>query len=114
MKITVVGAGPVGSYTSLLLKRYGFSPLIIEEHPEVGRPVQCAGIVGRDVFEDLVLPLSRRSIVNQIDGAIVYFGNDNFSIKKEGQIGGAFIRTSSSVQTVSILCSEGRQSYLLI
>lgn len=84
MKITIIGAGPVGCYTASLLKHYGIVPLIIEEHKEVGRPVQCAGIVGREVFEDLVLPLSRCSIVNQIDGAIVCFGDDNFSIKKEG------------------------------
>jgi len=84
MKITIVGAGPVGCYTALLLKYYGIDSLIIEEHKEVGKPVQCAGIVGREVFEDLVLPLSKKSIKNQLDGAIIYYDGGNLLVKREG------------------------------
>jgi len=84
MKITIVGAGPVGCYTALLLKHYGIDSLIIEEHKEVGKPVHCAGIVGREVFEDLVVPLSKKSVKNQLDGAIIYYNGGSFLIKREG------------------------------
>jgi len=83
MKTIIVGAGPVGCYTALLLKHYGIDSLIIEEHKEVGKPVRCAGVVGREVFEDLILPLSKKSIKNQLDGAIIYYNGGNFLIKRE-------------------------------
>jgi len=72
-KIVIVGAGPIGCYLGQLLKQAGFDPLILEEHSEVGRPVQCAGIVGRRVFEDLKIKPSEKSILNTIDGAKIYY-----------------------------------------
>ncbi|MCX5751427.1 MAG: NAD(P)/FAD-dependent oxidoreductase [Candidatus Saganbacteria bacterium] len=83
-QIVIVGAGPIGSYTGKLLQSYGFDPLLIEEHPEVGKPVQCAGIVGRDVFERTQLPLSRKSILNTIEGANVSFNGAKFKMKRPG------------------------------
>ena len=68
-KIVIVGAGPVGCYLGQLLKSQGFNPLILEKDAEVGLPVQCAGIVGRGIFEDTRLPLSNKSILNTINGA---------------------------------------------
>jgi len=84
MEIVIVGAGPVGCYTAQLLKKYGFKIRIIEEHREVGKPVRCAGLVGRQVFENTLLPLSESSIINQINGALVCYRDDNFQIKREG------------------------------
>ena len=84
MEIVIVGAGPAGCYTAQLLKKYGFKTRIIEEHREVGKPVRCAGLVGRQVFENILLPLSKSSIINQINGALVCYRDDNFQIKREG------------------------------
>ncbi|MBA7497280.1 Kynurenine 3-monooxygenase [subsurface metagenome] len=83
MEIVIVGAGPAGCYTAQLLKKYGFKTRIIEEHREVGKPARCAGLVGRQVFENTLLPLSESSIINRIDGASFLYGNDNFIIKRE-------------------------------
>jgi geranylgeranyl reductase family protein len=47
----IIGAGPVGSYTAWRLAEQGFSVALIEEHPEIGRPEQCAGLVNRGMFE---------------------------------------------------------------
>jgi geranylgeranyl reductase family protein len=82
-KIIVVGAGPIGCYIAQLLKHYGYNPLILEEHREVGRPVSCAGIVGKGLFEELRLPLSRRSIVNTINGARVSFNGTAFDLHRQ-------------------------------
>ncbi|MBU4226896.1 NAD(P)/FAD-dependent oxidoreductase [bacterium] len=84
MEIVIVGAGPAGCYTAQLLKKYGFKTRIIEEHREVGKPVRCAGLVGRQVFENTLLPLSKNSIINQINGALFCYRDDDFQIKREG------------------------------
>lgn len=84
MEIVIVGAGPAGCYTAQLLKKYGFKTRIIEEHQEVGKPVRCAGLVGRPVFENILIPLSKSSIINQINGALFFYRGDNFQIKREG------------------------------
>ncbi len=84
MEIVIVGAGPIGCYTAQLLKNYGFRVRIIEEHKEVGKPIRCAGLVGKQVFEKTLLPLSESSIINRIDGASIFYGKDNFQINREG------------------------------
>ncbi|KAF0135175.1 MAG: hypothetical protein FD145_1 [Candidatus Saganbacteria bacterium] len=81
-KIVIVGAGPVGNYLGQLLKHFGFDPLILEEHPEVGKPVSCAGIVGKDVFSDTLLAPSKATILNTIDGAKVSFNGSAFLLKR--------------------------------
>lgn len=81
-KIVIVGAGPVGCYLGQLLKQNGFDPLILEEHAEVGKPVQCAGIVGRGIFEEMRLPVSHKSILNTIDGAKVFFNGSSFILNR--------------------------------
>jgi len=85
MEIVIVGAGPIGCYTAQLLKKCGINSFrIIEEHDEVGRPVRCAGIVGKPVFEDSLIPLSRSSILNQINGASFFYKGDSFKIERFG------------------------------
>ena len=84
MEIVIVGAGPVGCYTAQLMKKYGFKSRIIEEHREVGKPIRCAGLVGREVFKNTLLPLYESSIINHIDGALFCYKDDNFQINREG------------------------------
>jgi len=85
MEIVIVGAGPIGCYTAQLLKKCGINSFrIIEEHRDVGRPVRCAGIVGKPVFEDSLIPLSRDSILNQINGAFFFYRGGSFKIKSSG------------------------------
>lgn len=85
MEIVIVGAGPIGCYTAQLLKKCGINSFrIIEEHDEVGKPVRCAGIVGKPVFEDSLIPLSRNSILNQINGTSFFYRGDSFKIERSG------------------------------
>ena len=49
-KIAIVGAGPAGSEAArLLAKRHRVT--VFENHPEIGKPVACTGIVSKE-FED--------------------------------------------------------------
>ena len=78
--VIVVGAGPAGSYLSHLLSRSGFSVLNLEEHPEVGRPVECTGVVTERVFKYV----RSKSIANTVTGAnIVFPGNRKLKIGKK-------------------------------
>lgn len=69
--VLIVGAGPSGSYLGHLLSQKGYSVRILEEHKEVGRPVECTGLVSERVFR-----MARsRSKVNEVSGANVFFPN---------------------------------------
>ncbi len=82
MKILIVGAGPIGCYTAQLLTGMGYHPVLLEEHHQVGRPVKCAGIVGKQVFEKTRIPPSRESIINVIHGAFIACQGENFTIQR--------------------------------
>lgn len=81
--VIVVGAGPVGSNTARLLAAKGWSVLLVEEHPEVGHPVQCAGLVTPRIFDHTPFPIGdlwqndlRGGIVVSPDGTKVRFETD--------------------------------------
>ena len=67
--VLVVGAGPAGSTVAHRLAARGRSVLVVEEHPRVGYPVQCAGLVSRRVLE---LAGSDRMVVRPVRGASVF------------------------------------------
>jgi len=75
-RIIIVGAGPVGCYMAQLLKHKGLDSLLIEEHKEIGRPVHCAGLVGKKVFDEMQISPPVKSIINTINGA-EFFMEDN-------------------------------------
>lgn len=83
-KIIIIGAGPVGCYTAQLLKNFGFTPQLIEEHNEVGRPLHCTGLVGSRIFDDKrAVPVPRTSIINTVNGANIHYGKQSFNIKRK-------------------------------
>jgi geranylgeranyl reductase family protein len=55
--VLVVGAGPTGSNAARLLALEGWKVLLVEEHPEVGQPVQCAGLVTPRTFDHTPFPI---------------------------------------------------------
>lgn len=83
MQITIIGAGPVGCYLGQLLKRYGFSPLLLEEHREIGKPVHCAGLVGGSFFKDLKVTLPESLIKTKLNGAIISYKNNTFTLRRK-------------------------------
>ncbi len=69
--VLIIGAGPSGAYLGHLLSSRGFRVKILEEHKEVGRPVECTGLVSERVFR-----MARSaSTVNTVSGANVHFPN---------------------------------------
>ena len=67
--VIVIGGGPVGGYLSRRFNEFGHSVLIIEEHDEIGRPFQCAGLVNPESMEKVNL---QNSILKEIWGARIH------------------------------------------
>ncbi|EQD68184.1 geranylgeranyl reductase, partial [mine drainage metagenome] len=68
-EVLVVGAGPAGSTAAERLARAGHSVTVVEEHPRVGFPVQCAGLVSERVLD---LAGSRAFVRTAVRGASVF------------------------------------------
>ena len=43
--ILVIGAGPVGGFFARKMCEKGCSVIMVEEHLEIGKPFQCAGLI---------------------------------------------------------------------
>jgi geranylgeranyl reductase family protein len=67
--VVVVGGGPVGGHLASLVAAKGYSVLVLEEHGEVGKPVQCAGIFSPKVLE---IAGHNDSVTNRIRGADIF------------------------------------------
>lgn len=55
-EVVVVGGGPVGCYAAKQLAGEGLDVLVLEEHPTIGEPVDCSGVIGRQAFDLFDLP----------------------------------------------------------
>ncbi len=62
--VLIVGGGPAGLYSAWRFAADGFSVLVCEEHPTIGTPVHCTGVLSPDTFDQF--SLSRRSILNAL------------------------------------------------
>ena len=76
--ITIVGAGPAGSYLGYLLAKQGREVTIVEEHDTVGRPVQCTGIVTHSI--EKFFKLKNEVIAKRLNKVIVVSKNNKISV----------------------------------
>lgn len=67
--VVVIGAGPVGGHTARHLAEAGYEVALVEEHREVGEPVQCGGIFTPRVMD---LVDARNTIQTEIRGCEFY------------------------------------------
>ena len=52
----IVGGGPCGNYIAHRLAGLGHRVAVLEEHGEIGQPVTCTGIVGRECLDRFAIP----------------------------------------------------------
>ncbi|OGS49235.1 MAG: hypothetical protein A3K68_05955 [Euryarchaeota archaeon RBG_16_68_13] len=67
--VVVVGAGPAGGLVSQRLARAGHRVALVEEHREIGEPVQCGGLVTPRVFDYVSC---KETIIGSVRGADIY------------------------------------------
>src|SRR5580765_4996401 len=65
--VVIVGGGPAGLYAAARLADAGFHTTLLEEHPTVGEPVHCTGVLAAEAFHEF--KLSRRSLLNELTTA---------------------------------------------
>ncbi|MEK6967041.1 MAG: NAD(P)/FAD-dependent oxidoreductase [Nanoarchaeota archaeon] len=75
-RIAIIGAGPAGSQTAYLLSQKGFKVTVFEEHPIIGKPVQCTGIV-TSPFQKALGAKDESFVVNKIDTIRIFAPNGN-------------------------------------
>jgi geranylgeranyl reductase family protein len=68
--VLIVGAGPVGTTYARYMAEKGFKVGIIEKKTRVGVPLQCAGLLGKQIKEVNLLP--PEIIINPFYGAYLY------------------------------------------
>ena len=67
--VVIVGAGPVGGRAATLLSQKGLSVLMLEEHKEIGRPFQCAGLVTPSAMDAVG---AHETVLQEVDGALIH------------------------------------------
>ncbi len=66
---TIIGAGPIGSMVADVLSKKNYDVLLVEEHYEIGKPVQCAGLITPRAFD---LVDCRKHVLNDVRGAQIF------------------------------------------
>ncbi|GBD10616.1 Menaquinone reductase [bacterium HR23] len=68
--VVVVGAGPAGSTVARLLAQRSFRVLLLEEHPQVGQPCHCSGLVTPRTLSATGAPPDL--VWNRVQGVVAY------------------------------------------
>jgi len=79
--VVVVGAGPAGCRTAELIAKKGFKVLVLEEHTEIGKPIQCTGLVSQRIGK-----IPKKIIVNKIKTAKFCSGDESFEVKSKNSV----------------------------
>lgn len=74
--VVIVGGGPAGTTVARLCAKKGFSTLVLEEDKEIGKPVQCAGLVSKRIKE--VNILDDDHVLNEVNGATMFSPDNTF------------------------------------
>jgi geranylgeranyl reductase family protein len=74
----VVGAGPAGILAATVISSGGFATKVYEEHPVVGEPNHCAGVLSVTGLDKLGVDPSDEFIQNMVYGGRVYAPDGEF------------------------------------
>lgn len=70
--VVIIGAGPAGLLAAHELGKQSVATIILEEHPKIGIPTSCAGLISVSGFKRLGIRLPNSVIMNRVRGAIFY------------------------------------------
>ncbi len=73
--VIVIGGGPAGSHTAAKLAQCGLNVAVLEQKPELGGDVCCAGIISRRCLERFAIDESL--VIKRLNGSSVYSPKGN-------------------------------------
>ena len=82
--VLVVGGGPAGSSAARAAAKKGAKTILIEEDPEIGKPVQCAEGIGKYLIPFLPFKIPKHLLKWDIKG--MTFWADDILIERNGGI----------------------------
>lgn len=80
--VIVVGAGPAGATAATVAARHGAKVLLLEEHTQIGRPIQCTGLLSlrgwrlARVPDSIIIRAITGVRVHSPDGTVYELGGD--------------------------------------
>jgi digeranylgeranylglycerophospholipid reductase len=118
--VVIVGAGPAGLIAARQLAERGHDVVVLEEHPRIGVPAHCTGLLGLDAFTELDLP--RQTILDTThaarfvapDGSSVTVETDRVhaaivdrvafdqALADRSRAAGAELRSSARVRSIAV------------
>ena len=108
--VCIIGGGIAGNYLASLLSRDHISVCVVEEHPEIGIPFQCAGIVSQKILKLVSLP--PEIILNRISTARIV-SPDHRTILVKGQENPVVIDRVKFDQHFAQVAQENGVTYLM-
>jgi geranylgeranyl reductase family protein len=75
--VVIIGAGPAGLMAARTLAARRHSVVVVEEHPAIGYPVHCTGLIGVEAFDELALP---RGSIRSVVHSARFYGPDGTSV----------------------------------
>lgn len=81
--VLVVGGGPSGSMAAKTASSEGLEVVLIEEHKEIGNPIQCGEGVNKFIFQDTGIKKDNSFIRNEINGTKIHFYDEVYDLNKE-------------------------------
>ncbi|MHA2434007.1 MAG: NAD(P)/FAD-dependent oxidoreductase [Candidatus Thorarchaeota archaeon] len=70
--VIVAGGGPAGLITAHRIAEEGHDVVVLEEHPEIGKPDHCAGLISTSGLASLRLTPPRDIVQNHVSGARIF------------------------------------------
>ncbi len=74
--ISIIGAGPAGSYLAYLLAKQGKEVSLFEDHSRVGVPIQCTGLVTSSIEE--MIKIKKEFLINKIPKVRIVSPDGNY------------------------------------
>ncbi len=109
MNISIIGAGPVGSYAAYLFAKKGFKVHLFDRKKanQIGKPVQCTGIFSSEIKR--FVPLKKEFLVNTTNHIkLISPNNKNLILNKEEYI---FNREKFDKYLLNLAIKEGVKFY---